>query len=181
MAIRSELTGPRVRVRPAEAADVPALVALLAEPSVAAWWGANDADDVRALLGGALVVEVAGTLGGVVLVHEEEDPEYRHAALDVSIATAHQGQGIGQEALRLVIDALVDAGHHRFTIDPAAANERAIRAYARVGFRPVGVLREYERDPAGGWRDGLLMDLLAGERPWTAEPGIPGPPTTPDR
>ena len=49
------------------------------------------------------------------------------------------------------------------TIDPAAANTRAIRAYEKIGFRPVGVMRQYERAPDGTWRDGLLMDLLAGE------------------
>ncbi len=54
-------------------------------------------------------------------------------------------------------------GHHRITIDPAAANVHAIRAYAKVGFRPVGVMREYERGPDGTWHDGLLMDLLRGE------------------
>ena len=52
-------------------------------------------------------------------------------------------------------------GHHRVTIDPAADNERAIRAYGRVGFRPVGIMRAYERGPDGAWHDGLLMDLLA--------------------
>jgi RimJ/RimL family protein N-acetyltransferase len=32
------------------------------------------------------------------------------------------------------------------------------------GFRPVGILRRYERDADGvGWHDGLLMDLLAEE------------------
>jgi aminoglycoside 6'-N-acetyltransferase len=49
------------------------------------------------------------------------------------------------------------------TIDPAAANETAIRVYTKVGFRPVGVLRNYERAADGTWHDGLLMDLLEGE------------------
>src|SRR3712207_7691433 len=40
----------------------------------------------------------------------------------------------------------------------------AIRCYSAVGFRPVGVLRRYERDPDGtGWHDGLLMDLRSEE------------------
>ncbi len=57
-----------------------------------------------------------------------------------------------------------DRGHHRLVIDPAADNEPAIRCYAAVGFRPVGIMRRYERDPDGvGWHDGLLMDLLAEE------------------
>jgi aminoglycoside 6'-N-acetyltransferase len=57
-----------------------------------------------------------------------------------------------------------ERGHHRITIDPAAANTAAIRAYEKVGFRRVGVMRSYERDAGGdGWHDGLLMELLAGE------------------
>jgi aminoglycoside 6'-N-acetyltransferase len=58
-------------------------------------------------------------------------------------------------------------GHHRFTIDPNVANERAIRSYAPVGFKPVGVLRAYERDPDGGWCDGLLMDLIVLDGKWS--------------
>jgi len=48
---------------------------------------------------------------------------------------------------------------------PAAAadKEAAIRCYAKVGFRPVGVPRRYERGNDGRYRDGLLMDLLADE------------------
>ena len=56
-----------------------------------------------------------------------------------------------------------ERGHHRLTVDPAAANTVAIRVYEKVGFRPVGVLREYWRSPEGIWSDGLLMDLLAPE------------------
>ena len=48
-------------------------------------------------------------------------------------------------------------------IDPATDNEAAIRAYAKVGFRRVGVMRQYERGPDGSWHDGLLMELLADE------------------
>jgi RimJ/RimL family protein N-acetyltransferase len=39
----------------------------------------------------------------------------------------------------------------------------AIRAYRRLGFQPVGIMRRYERGPDGAWHDGLLMDLLSGE------------------
>jgi aminoglycoside 6'-N-acetyltransferase len=63
----------------------------------------------------------------------------------------------------VAIDHYVAAGHHRFSIDPAVDNERAIRAYAAVGFKPVGVMRAYERLGENAYRDGLLMDLLASE------------------
>ena len=41
-----------------------------------------------------------------------------------------------------------------------STNAAAIASYAKVGFRPVGVMRQYERGPDGTWHDGLLMDLL---------------------
>jgi aminoglycoside 6'-N-acetyltransferase len=162
------LRGDRLTLRPVREDDAGALLALLTEPAVAEWWHRWDAERVRRDLleqdeEAVLIIEVSGELAGILLVYEEPD-EYRHAALDVTLATAHQGQGLGPEALRLVITHLIDErGHHRVTIDPAVANERAIRAYAKVGFRPVGVLRRYERGADGSWHDGLLMDLLADE------------------
>ena len=48
-------------------------------------------------------------------------------------------------------------------IDPAADNAAAIRSYTKVGFRPVGIMRRYERVTDGTWHDSLLMDLLADE------------------
>ena len=39
----------------------------------------------------------------------------------------------------------------------------SIRAYEKVGFRPVGVMRQYERGIDRTFHDGLLMDLLADE------------------
>jgi aminoglycoside 6'-N-acetyltransferase len=109
-------------------------------------------------------IEVDGALVGCVQTVEEDEPDYRHAAIDLFLDTDHQGRGLGPEAIRLVARYLFEVrGHHRLTIDPAAANTRAMAAYQRVGFRPVGVMRKYERGPDGTWHDGLLMDLLAGE------------------
>lgn len=48
-------------------------------------------------------------------------------------------------------------------IDPAADNTAAIRCYRKVGFRPVGIMRRYERGKDGTWHDNLLMELLADE------------------
>jgi aminoglycoside 6'-N-acetyltransferase len=58
-----------------------------------------------------------------------------------------------------------ERGHHRITIDPGTGNTAAIHSYEKVGFRPVGVMRRYERRVGSEeWRDGLLMELLADER-----------------
>lgn len=159
------LEGPRLTLRPAVDDDVPAIAALLIEPTVREWWPGYDAARVRREVAGTYAIVVDGELAGWLHVNEEADPQYPSVWFDIALATRFQGRGYGRDALLLAIRHQIGRGHHRFVIDPAAANERAIRAYAAVGFRPVGVMRRYERTPDGGWRDGLLMDLLADELP----------------
>ncbi len=104
-----------------------------------------------------------GVVRGLVQYGEEEDPSYRHASIDIFLDPAIHGRGAGRDAVRTLARYLVDVrGHHRLVIDPAADNEPAIRCYRAVGFRPIGIMRRYERDTdSSGWHDGLLMDLLA--------------------
>jgi aminoglycoside 6'-N-acetyltransferase len=161
----------RVVLRPLEVDDAGALAAIVEHPSVRRWWGSEEsggrlaggfADDAREEV--AFAIEVDGALAGWLGFHEEDEPDYRHAGLDIFLGPEYQGAGLGPIALRLAARWLIDErGHHRLTIDPARANERAIRAYASLGFRSVGVMRHYERGPDGTWHDGLLMDLLAEE------------------
>lgn len=162
------LTGPRAVLRPGTDADAPLLVAVRGEPSVRQWWNAPDGvEEVAARLRGerdelAFVVEVDGEVVGEVQATEQTDPEYRSAGIDVYLGEAAQGRGIGTEVVALLAAHLLDdRGHHRVTIDPAVANQRAVTAYERVGFRRVGVARAYERAEDGTWHDNLLMDLLA--------------------
>ncbi|MEW2143439.1 GNAT family protein [Micromonospora vinacea] len=164
----STLSGRVVTLRPAEEADVAALADIRATPEVRRWWRGDDdlADSVRADLGDGdlhlYAIEHDGRVIGAIQWHAEPDPDYRHASMDIFLDPAVRGAGLGVDAIRTLARHLIDEyGHHRFTIDPAAANSAAIRAYAKVGFRPVGVLRRYERGADGRWHDGLLMDLLA--------------------
>ena len=95
---------------------------------------------------------------------EELEPKYRHAGIDLFLDPALHGRGLGTEAVQQVVRLLVEErGHHRIVIDPAVENAAAIRAYEKAGFRPVGVMRRYERDTDGhGWHDGLLMEFRGG-------------------
>lgn len=167
-AMDGTLVGPRVTLRSIERRDRSRLRDILGEPEVARWWaprgpdhavdGLFDVDEV------VFVIESDGGVVGAIEYYEEDDADYRHASIDIFLDTVHQGLGLGREAIAILAHYLFDErGHHRLTIDPALSNERAIRAYRRVGFRPGGVLRQYERGPDGTWHDGLLMDLLAGE------------------
>jgi aminoglycoside 6'-N-acetyltransferase len=176
MADTPVLQGPRVRLRRVEAADLPALVTIRAEPGVQRWWGEPEDDDFEPFgdEGDQLVIEVDGAVAGLLQYEEVDVPKYRSAGLDVFLGAAWQGRGLGREAIGLLVRHLVeDRGHHRLTIDPAAHNAAAIRCYESVGFRRVGVMRQYERDDDGSWHDGLLLDLLADE--WRAlQTGEPG-------
>jgi aminoglycoside 6'-N-acetyltransferase len=163
------LRGERVLLRPLTAEDIPQLTAIQAEPSVARWWGEPDDGAYEEKLDGtegvaAFAVEVDGEVVGLVQYHEEEDPMYQHAGLDLFLSEAAQGRGHGTDAVRTMARHLIeDRGHHRLVIDPAADNLAAIRTYEKAGFRRVGVMRRYERLSGGEWHDGLLMDLLADE------------------
>ena len=156
------LQGERIALRRAGTDDMPALGELLADPKIVCWWGPFDPADAFDELASSFVIVVEGAVAGWLIFEEEDWWQYRHVAFDILVAPTLHGQGYGREALRVAIRHFIARGHHRFTIDPAAANERAIRAYAAVGFKPVGVLRAYEQRD-GAWHDGLLMDLLASE------------------
>ena len=142
-------------------ADSEGLDDLFAEPEVKLWWPDPDYDRDN-----GWVAEVAGELAGWVQYEEECYEWYPSVALDIALTTRLQGRGYGRRALRLAIEHFVAKGHHRFTIDPDVENERAIRSYAAVGFKPVGVLRAHGRNPESGWRDGLLMDLIVLDGDW---------------
>jgi aminoglycoside 6'-N-acetyltransferase len=173
------LTGERVTIRPPLAGhELDALAeAMAADPEVNPWWS-TDVDTIRRWFAGpdydVLVIEEDGRVGGVIAYEEETDPDNHAVGVDISLLSCCVGRGLGPEALRLLIGWLIsERGHHRITIDPAVANARAVRAYEKVGFRPIGVARDYERGPDGSWHDGLLMDLLA--REFVAVPPLAGP------
>jgi aminoglycoside 6'-N-acetyltransferase len=162
------LRGRGVTLRPATHEDVSVLAAILNEPEVTKWWGPADPSDLEADLALAdvehFVIEVGGETAGMVQFSEETDPMYHAAGIDIALSARFQGLGHGTDAVRTLARYLLEErGHHRLTIDPAAANARAIAAYTRVGFRPVGVMRQYERGVDGEFHDGLLMEMLVDE------------------
>lgn len=164
------LVGNRVTLRPGIHEDTEILHAIMSEPSVMQWWGQPEPEEtIAAHLRGEdgeflLVIEVDHAVAGGIQYYEESDPMYRHAGIDIYLSDSHQGRGIGREAIALLVRFLIDQRrHHRLIIDPAAANTRAIKCYQSVGFRPVGIMRQYERGLDGVYHDGLLMDLLAGD------------------
>ncbi|HEV8249794.1 MAG TPA: GNAT family protein [Gaiellaceae bacterium] len=164
-----ELRGESVVLRPLAVEDVPRLVEIGRQPEVARWWTSVTPAKLTAKAEGrddatGLAILADGNVVGMIQYFEEDDPEYRSASIDIFLSNEVHGRGLGTDAVRTLARWLIrERGHHRVTIDPAVENAAAVRAYEKVGFRPVGVLREYWTDPSGVRHDGLLMDLLASE------------------
>ena len=86
--------------------------------------------------------------------------EYRHVTIELFGDPAYRGRG--PETIEALVAHLAgERGHHRIAIDPALANEAAILAYEKAGFRRVGVIEAYWLDHVtGDWSDGLLMERM---------------------
>jgi len=162
------LRGTLVTLRRVREADRPRLREILGDPEVRRWWGTgsldDDVDDLYDDDAVGFAIELDGEVVGWIQYAEEPEPDYRHAGIDLAIGEGARGRGLGPDAIRTLARYLFEErDHHRLTIDPSATNDRAIRAYQSVGFKPVGVMRRYERGPDGTFHDGLLLDLLRGE------------------
>ncbi len=152
-------------LRPLARGDEAELRRIHETPEVSLWWDLPEDDfpwDEPEATRFTIVVD--GAVAGLIQFSEELEPKYRCASIDVFVDPAVHGRGVGTEAVRRVVRMLMDErGHHRITIDPAASNVVAVRAYEKVGFRRVGIMRNAERDADGrGWHDALMMELVAG-------------------
>ena len=166
-----ELRGREVTLRPVEPDDAPALAAILAEPSVARWWGTFDLARVEAdLTAGSTPTKTASSSSPTARSSatsrpsRSPNPTSATPASTCSCATAAQGRGLGPDAIRtLAVHLLDDRGHHRLTIDPAADNEAAIRPTRRsVSGRSAhaGLPADARRALGGRTPDGSLADEL---------------------
>ncbi len=154
---------PGLVLRSLAEGDETELLRIHTTPQVMRWWDVpeesfpwDEPESTR------LTILVDGRVAGLIQYWEETEPKYRHAGIDMFLDPDLHGRGIGTAVLRRTARHLIDdLGHHRVTIDPAADNIAAVRAYEKAGFRTVGVTRRSERDTGGeGWHDGLLMELV---------------------
>src|SRR3977135_2070644 len=137
------LAGSLVTWRPATPADIPDLARIRATPEVARWWrGGEDmpaagAEDLADEGTETFVIEHDGRIAGAIQWHAEEEPDYRHAGIDIYLDPALRGRGLGPDAVRtLARHLIVDHGHHRPVIDPAADNAAAILCDSQGVFIP---------------------------------------------
>ncbi len=134
-------------------ADLPVIAGWLALPHAAAWWGDPvteiasirehiDSDSVE-----PLIVELAGRPVAYLQSydpHLEEDHPYADQpfgtlGIDLVIGPpALTGIGHGPAIVTQFTEALFEEGAPRVIADPHPDNGRAVRAYEKAGFRPLG-------------------------------------------
>jgi aminoglycoside 6'-N-acetyltransferase len=162
------LQGAKVTLRPPTREDVAELARIRDTEQVHRWWRGGDdmvaavEEDLAQPGVDTFVIEHENRVAGAIQWQAETEPDYLHASIDIYLDPDVHSRGLGSDAIRALARHLInDLGHHRLVIDPAADNVAAIRCYTKVGFKPVGLMRSYERGLDGTWHDGLLMDLLA--------------------
>jgi aminoglycoside 6'-N-acetyltransferase len=168
----SVLHGDGVRLRPLNEGDADDLLRMLSDREVAQWWeGYDRARVLDELIAegegesfGIVVDDGAERLVGMIQYYEQDDPDYRHAGVDLFVDPSLHRGGVGRAAVVTLVRHLVDdLGHHRVIVDPSERNERSVAFFEALGFRKVGVLRQYERRADGTWGDNVLLELLVAD------------------
>jgi len=121
-----------VELRPATRADFDTLSALFLDG-----FGSDFVDRERPLHDArarSLMISLRGEAIGTVRLTREGT---RGGVYGFVIGSAHRGRGLGAEALRAACDELIRSGAAVIGLEVAVDNERALRLYTDVGFRPV--------------------------------------------
>jgi aminoglycoside 6'-N-acetyltransferase len=149
---RDAVSASPYQFRPVAAGDLPLLRQWLDRPHVREWWG----DPVRGLA--TIAAHISDPMIELFIVSYRDvaigyvqswDPhsEADHPCRDQPVGTRGIDQFIGEPEfiglghgsafIRVFMDRLFAAGVRRVVTDPNPRNARAIRAYAKAGFRPI--------------------------------------------
>ena len=161
------LRGASVELRPITREDIPELARIRATPDVYERWGggpdmaATVAEDMSDVDVHILTIFYEGRVVGSIQWGAEDDPQYRHANIDIYLDPAVHGLGLGTDAVRtlarhLLTDHAPPTGHRSRHADSTAA----IRPHEKVGFRQSASCTITNADQTA-MADGLLMELLA--------------------
>jgi L-amino acid N-acyltransferase YncA len=159
--------------RPAELRDAEAIAAIYSEgieDRVATFeTEPRKAADIARLLSSrldtypAVVVERDGTVAGFGWTSEYRPRTCYEGVAEFSVYVARdaRGHGIGQLAMRALIEAAEQCGFWKLVSRIFPENEASRRLCRAAGFREVGVYRRHAKLD-GHWRDCVIVERLLG-------------------
>jgi RimJ/RimL family protein N-acetyltransferase len=160
------------RIRAAEPADAPALVALASavgsEPegwllADSRWRSvAEERRYIRALRrhpdGALIVAEADGMVVGRLSIVRDPHPASGHVAdLGLMVAASHRRRGIGRALLRAAEDWARSSRVSKLELHVFPHNEPALALYEEAGYEREGFRRRHYRRPDGSYVDAVLM------------------------
>ncbi|MED1746967.1 GNAT family protein [Brevibacillus borstelensis] len=180
------LEGERVYLRPVELADTDLYFGTLFHPETRRLTGTQRSFtreqihrylDAKSQDSSNLLLLIAlqdndEVIGDIAL--QSIDPVNRNCNIRIAInELQHQSKGFGSEAMRLLLGyGFGILNLHRIELNVFSYNERAIRAYEKIGFKQEGVQREalyYHHQ----YHDSVMMSMLA--REYREKYGAPTP------
>ena len=157
------------RVRRLQPGDVPAVMSIEREIYPFPWTDGNFTDSLIAGYD-AWALTADDVLIGYSVVMWIPDEVH---LLNLSIAVAWQGQGIGRRFLGWLCDSSARRGALAMLLEVRPSNDRARRLYESCGFGTVGVRKRYYPSFNETREDALVM-RRALDLDTTAEPARPG-------
>jgi ribosomal protein S18 acetylase RimI-like enzyme len=142
----------QLRLRPAQASDLRALIALeelafasdrMSRRSLRRFLASGEA--------ATIIAEIDGRLAGYVLVLFRRDTGIARL-YSIAVAPDCAGRRIGAILVRAAEQAAVERGAARLRLEVHAANDRAIALYRRLGYREFGRHQEYYEDKGNALR-----------------------------
>ena len=152
-----------VRTKFATQADIPAIMAIERTPGfedyVGRWSEEQHAAELAKKSTRYFVLRDGGAIQAFAIFQHIGDPDLRvHLK---RIVAKDAGQGLGSRLLSQALDWLyTETETNRIDLDLFVENERARRAYEKLGFIVEGRLRDYHRSVDGRIRDALIMSIL---------------------
>ncbi|RKE17238.1 GNAT family N-acetyltransferase [Streptomyces sp. TLI_171] len=139
------IAGERTRLLPVGEEHLPLLAGWFADPAFVRHWGGQplSREEVARKYTGRrrpAVESFLVTVDTVPIGYVQYVPAGPgQGGIDLVLVPQAQGSGLGPDAARALVRHLHTVlGWSRVTVDPEASNSRAVRAWTRAGFRPVG-------------------------------------------
>jgi RimJ/RimL family protein N-acetyltransferase len=147
----------------ATGADIPAIMEIERNPGfegfVGRWSFEKHLDEIAKDGTRYFVLRSGGELKAFAIFQQIGEPDLRVHLKRVVVRDA--GQGAGKRLLGHALEWLYsETETNRIDLDLFVDNERARRAYEKLGFIVEGRLRDYHRSVDGRIRDALIMSIL---------------------